>query len=619
MKRGFLRTLLVCVLVLCMLGNTALTAFAAPAGGTKKGDANGDGMVLANDAMLVLQYSVTAIPADRVNLAVCDMDGNGMILANDAMIILQYSVGMGPAEPEEPSVPEPEEKQYLPNRSEDFTFLVGCQRGEDYLRENLVLQGENGAVAYSVTEEEEGIYRIAATKPYQQYQTYYAWVAEDMQLPEYEDYLGLEFNIVGPDYANVEFNEDNLIFLKPLELQEYGTYGQYDLQWDEEAQRYYLTLFRLENIQDSMIGKVIGIGDYSNTDEILEDGSRELCFGKLDKIGRNPEGQPVLELTIPELSEVYDELDIYFTGGTGDIQIEGDPEAAFTDAVVNSEGFAEYLAATHLAAESYAAEHGLVTETMTASVKDNLKFELTKHSLNPIKGRNACKLELGGKISYKVDLKTKDGQLSDSIVMSCYADITSEISAGGHFKDDESTELSLKNTTTTTLGFETKFDLEYSENRETTYLIHSATKKIHTATCRIATKETNSANQQKLTAQELSELYNGDKEAMQRDECKVCKAVTGLDGTAYAYNRNTGVLHCMNCIHVGSIKECNLYTLYPANTFGFDTCENCRPQDRQSKDFDKRMENAIQGSDWGETVTELREMLGDSRLWIVSL
>lgn len=106
MKRGFLRTLLVCLLALCLLGNTALAAFAAPVGNTKKGDANNDGMVLANDAMLVLQYSVKAIPADRVNLAVCDMDGNGMILANDAMIILQYSVGMGPAEPEEPSVPE---------------------------------------------------------------------------------------------------------------------------------------------------------------------------------------------------------------------------------------------------------------------------------------------------------------------------------------------------------------------------------------------------------------------------------------------------------------------------------------------------------------------------------
>ena len=94
MKRGFLRTLLVCVLVLCMLGNTALTAFAAPAGGTKKGDANGDGMVLANDAMLVLQYSVKAIPADRVNLSVCDMDGNGKLNIKDATYLQKGLAGI---------------------------------------------------------------------------------------------------------------------------------------------------------------------------------------------------------------------------------------------------------------------------------------------------------------------------------------------------------------------------------------------------------------------------------------------------------------------------------------------------------------------------------------------
>ena len=57
------------------------------------GDANGDGKVLANDAMLVLQYSVGDITADQLNLAVCDVNGDGKVLANDAMLILQFSVG----------------------------------------------------------------------------------------------------------------------------------------------------------------------------------------------------------------------------------------------------------------------------------------------------------------------------------------------------------------------------------------------------------------------------------------------------------------------------------------------------------------------------------------------
>lgn len=58
------------------------------------GDANGDGYVLANDAMLVLQYSVKDIGPGDLNLDVCDVNGDGDVLANDAMLILEYSVQM---------------------------------------------------------------------------------------------------------------------------------------------------------------------------------------------------------------------------------------------------------------------------------------------------------------------------------------------------------------------------------------------------------------------------------------------------------------------------------------------------------------------------------------------
>lgn len=56
------------------------------------GDANGDGKVLANDAMLILQYSVGFITENDLNLDVCDVSDDGKYLANDAMLVLQYSV-----------------------------------------------------------------------------------------------------------------------------------------------------------------------------------------------------------------------------------------------------------------------------------------------------------------------------------------------------------------------------------------------------------------------------------------------------------------------------------------------------------------------------------------------
>ena len=503
------------------------------------------------------------------------------------------------------------EKAYLPDCSKDFTFLVSCDQGEDYLLENLALTGEEGSISYEVSEEEDGVYRIAATKPYEQYQTYQAQGSEDMIFTEYHS-KSLEFSIVGPDRINVDFNEDNLIFLKKLEIQQYGTSGLYNLQWNETSQRFYLTLYKLKGINSSMIGKIIGIGDYASVDEILQDSTRELQFAKLEKISHNTSGELLLELSPPEVSEVYDEFDIYFSGGSSKIPIEGDPEAAFMNAVVNSDGITEYLTAAYLAADSYAQDHGLMVVPLSATSSDNLKFELTEGRFDPVPGTNTCLLKLGGKVCYTVPLKNQSGHLSGSVVATCTANITSTISAGGQFEDNKSVNLHLTNTTTTTMTLGVDFSLDYSYEYETTYLVNKTTQKIHTSTCRIATNETSSSNLQKLTAQELSNMFNGDRDAMKQNDCKVCKAVTGLDGTAYAYNKNTGVLHCMNCLHVTNIKEYNLYTLYPDNTIPFEECKDCHPSSRQTEDFDNRMLNAIKGSDWSEQLENLRNALGDS-------
>lgn len=53
------------------------------------GDVTGDGKVLANDAMVLLQYSINV---GNVDVAVGDVTGDGKILANDAMLVLQRSV-----------------------------------------------------------------------------------------------------------------------------------------------------------------------------------------------------------------------------------------------------------------------------------------------------------------------------------------------------------------------------------------------------------------------------------------------------------------------------------------------------------------------------------------------
>lgn len=57
------------------------------------GDVDGNGTVNANDALMVLRYSlgiISSIP----NMAAADYDGNGVINANDALMILRHAIGI---------------------------------------------------------------------------------------------------------------------------------------------------------------------------------------------------------------------------------------------------------------------------------------------------------------------------------------------------------------------------------------------------------------------------------------------------------------------------------------------------------------------------------------------
>ena len=507
---------------------------------------------------------------------------------------------------------EMEEYMFFPDCSSNFSFLVNCEDGPEYVYTHLTIKGADGYVEYTATPEGDA-YRISPTVPYLQYESYSAELAGNISFTEYRTKV-LQFSIIGPEKATVSFKNQEIVFLKTLELELYGTHGQYELEWDDAAQRYFLTLPQSGMITESMIGKIIAVGDYVSTEDILADGSRDLVFGKIETIVPNADGKLILVLTPPQLSEIFDEYDLYFTGvaSVGEFSVDSTFEEEFLSAVVTSDGFAEYVTAMNLAATSYAQEHGLAAIPLGESSANALSFKLTQCKLTASPDSAACRLVLEGTITYTISLKDRNGTQKGTVTLKCVAGIDSTIIAGGQYTDKESVVFYLDNHTTTTLSFELSFDLEYRSEYEAEYLLHKETNKIHTATCRIANNETNPANLMPLTAQELSEMYNGDKETMRAHECKVCLAITGMDGTAYVLNNNTGVLHCMNCRHVSSIQECNVYTIYPDNTTGYTNCQDCRPQDRQVQDFDARMLNAMQGSDWATQVSSIKEELGSS-------
>ena len=58
------------------------------------GDSNSDGAVNANDALLILRYSLGIVGAGSINLANCDVNGDGSVNANDALLVLRAALGI---------------------------------------------------------------------------------------------------------------------------------------------------------------------------------------------------------------------------------------------------------------------------------------------------------------------------------------------------------------------------------------------------------------------------------------------------------------------------------------------------------------------------------------------
>ncbi len=516
---------------------------------------------------------------------------------------------------DEEELPEPvEDVKMLMGRDTTFSFLVACDNGKEYINSNLTIVNTftDKKVAFEV-EKENDVYRITPKTPYEEYGVYRATPNENISFVDYNA-KALEFEVKGPDKTNVTYNNDNLVFLKALEQNSPGYYP-YEIKEDEAAGKQYLTLSKTGAIDSSYIGKVICVGDYINSEELLADITKEVYLGKIERIYRNADGKTELELSAPDISDVFDELDVYSNGGFGSATavLNENFEDEFKASVIESDSFINYTAAMTLAAKDYADDMNIVALSLwDDAFKDNVDFKFTKKDIKSI-GDGKIKIDIEGTLTYTIPLKTKEGKSVGDITMVCTAGADSELHFSGYFYKDLSAHLGVYANSNARLSFELKFNLKQSLSNETRYYVNNKTDTIHTGTCRMVTKVTDVSNLSIYTASELLHQYNGDRELMKSHECGICKAVTGLDGSAYILNNNTKTLHCLNCVHVNSIDQCNIYEIYPKDVSGFKTCDSCRPQDRQGKDFEKRMQNAMAGSDWGEQINALKESLKQSK------
>lgn len=535
------------------------------------------------------------------------------------------------------AIPEEwEDRHVVPLCDESFSFRVISVQGEAYIYNNLSIVdtsyleslaalpvarigarngGTDGLISYTVTPVADAphTWLVTATGGYAPYNTYVAHTSGDLAFADYNTDT-LVFGVEGPDRANIQFNEDNILFLKALEAASPGYYP-YTIRCDENAECYNVTVGKDDAFDDSCIGLVLCVGDYANCDQILADSSRELYFGKIESVRKDESGRTVLELSVPELGDIYDLIEYSGSSGADLSALESSDELKreIRMAFMNSDGFVQMVTAANLAASSYAAEYGYDTYTMSRkSVMDSIKMDVD------VKKSDSSGVVASITATLEIDLKVS-GKKIGKISVTCKAelnaaiDVHADMSTKSNRKkvDFKNFNITITNTNTISFDFECKVVMDYSAETPA-FVVNKKTGKIHTTACRYYVNAQNKGNYDGYSVETLLHEYDVDSlEKLKDKECSVCKAISKLCRTSFAVNVNTGKVHCMNCIYVKEeSKNLEFWNTLPPASYSY--CKSCKPQNLTLDDFETHLHNSLDSENWASTIEKVKTYMKDA-------
>lgn len=550
-------------------------------------------------------------------------------------------------EVEVPSSYDLEQPQYesrLFDCPSDFNFDIVCAEDESYIRENLIISYAqfDEEIFDEITEyvfhpyqvkatDKENVWRVFSDEPYLENTYYVAKLNGDIA---FLDYYGEElyFNIEGPNKQNIEFSDD-ILFLKDLEAVDPGYYP-YDLSYFEADSLYRLVLSQKGIFDDTLIGKILCVGDCSNTSELLST-AKDVTFGKIKDVYED-DGRTVLVMCPPPISEVYKTLDISGPGLITSFEepIKDEIKLAFAENMLAQDGFAEMLNAVNLASLSYAKDYGYEVELLKYSnikelldeldikfpedkrgFEDNKAYFTVLVTFNPEIPVTVGKKELGKikietsftiRIDIAIDINTN---ISDWL--SDLDDYIAEKVKNFFFKDQSivgkdhllTFDAEITNTTDIQFDLSIRLDMAYSHDSENYFIVHPNSKTLHRYDCRIVSKYADnfSCRYTYSKIKEDSSLY--------KSECSICKPLTRSDVGFVLVNSKT--VHRLDCFHLKKVTSPNVsyHDLYP---LGYTACKDCIPEPSEvSASFDDYLKKSTESTDWGESLCAMKDMLSD--------
>ncbi len=516
--------------------------------------------------------------------------------------------------------------EYVTDCPVDYGFMITTGGDEAYIRENLKIvdvtydgtsQEKEGVHDYILTPQPDGSWLVTPSPAYEENTTYIARLEGDL---EFTDHMGdtLTFRIIGENGAVYRFS-DKLIFIR---LPEQGDPRRdaYRMDLPEDSDLIYLTLPEQGIFTEEYVSRVVCVGDYESMEELQADPSKEAAFGKIAQVLPQADGSCLLVLECPQLEEVYDDLDVVYSGPVEmlDPETVREVEEQAVAAVYASEGFADFLTSAMIASEDYAREHGLTVDgSISATLLDKITITVKSSYRDE-------KLNVGVSAILSVPLKDSNGGEYGTLKFALDVSLAFKIKVTAEcrlwkilwrpvgvrsflFEVDSETEFKFV--------FGVTLEIEKDWGTADSELYKSGNGMIHRHGCSVIEQD---VALQPVTPAQVNDAYRAYMANAAMLECAVCRPISGyLNDNYFFINHDSGTAHRFCCSALDRYApNCTsgYVTKELPGTYKF--CSTCNPQVHQNLplNFDSYLKAAMKYKDWAKLREETKEHLDRQKL-----
>lgn len=505
-----------------------------------------------------------------------------------------------------------------------FSFDILSSDDETCIRENLVIldsyyndseyeNDPNITKEYTLVAKSNDIWTVTAISNYDYDTTYIAKLKGNLTFADYKGET-LTFTVTeDPNHVNVYEYTSNIIFLQALENANPGYYP-YNIVSSNESKYLHLTLNKIDGLEKGMI---ICVGDITSKEQLSS--SNEHLFGQIETFYPLTDGSWMIVLADPDITEVFDRLDIAYNGTINFNEANIDEEQLkedLTSALFNNEGFIQFLSVVNVSANQYFADQNYSIEELAD----------TKSFMDKIKIVPDWKISDDGKsiianIEGSLNIPIKSGNKEiGSFTVHFHVGLTSEFYLDIDYDIDENdtekakiNKFDVRITQTDTFDFNFSVSIDIHESlEEHNYVQNIETGKIHRRGCVHVSGVKDTAKFKGLSV-ETAEQYITANPSL---ACKHCQPVTGLTSDLIVLNTNSKVIHAYGCATLTSILDQNKKLSDKKSSYwmaqGYTCCQLCHPDSREELEYEAIYIQTLKYGDWQQVATDLSQWARDS-------